>query len=60
MKISFSSFSYKENWLQIHGSLYSIPFSVEDLSTSLQEKDFTDVKPADELLVNPAFEFLHE
>ncbi|XP_004290008.1 PREDICTED: myosin-6-like [Fragaria vesca subsp. vesca] len=38
----------------------SIPFSVEDLSTSLQEKDFTDVKPADELLENPAFEFLHE
>ncbi|CAB4321685.1 unnamed protein product [Prunus armeniaca] len=38
----------------------SIPFSVDDLSTSLQEKDFTDVKPADELLEHPAFEFLHE
>lgn len=51
------NFSY---WLLKHASLYSIPFSVEDLSTSLQEKDFTDVKPADELLENPAFEFLHE
>ncbi|XP_050366509.1 myosin-6 [Argentina anserina] len=38
----------------------SIPFSVEDLSTSLQEKDFSDVKPAEELLENPAFEFLQE
>ncbi|XP_021806038.1 myosin-6-like [Prunus avium] len=38
----------------------SIPFSVDDLSTSLQERDFTDVKPADELLEHPAFEFLHE
>ncbi|XP_020213120.1 myosin-6 [Cajanus cajan] len=38
----------------------SIPFSVEDLSTSLQEKDFSDMKPADELLENPAFQFLNE
>ncbi|KAJ0110865.1 hypothetical protein Patl1_01663 [Pistacia atlantica] len=38
----------------------SIPFSVDDLSNSLQEKDFMDVKPAEELLENPAFEFLHE
>ncbi|XP_022953483.1 myosin-6-like [Cucurbita moschata] len=38
----------------------SIPFSVEDLSNSLQEKDFSGVKPADELLENPAFQFLHE
>lgn len=37
-----------------------IPFSVDDLSTSLQEKDFSDVKPADELLENPAFQFLQE
>ncbi|KAJ7972561.1 Myosin [Quillaja saponaria] len=38
----------------------SIPFSVDDLSTSQQEKDFSDVKPADELLENLAFQFLHE
>ncbi|XP_047179632.1 myosin-6-like [Vigna umbellata] len=38
----------------------SIPFSVDDLSTSLQENDFSDMKPADELLENPAFQFLNE
>ncbi|XP_043719718.1 myosin-6 isoform X1 [Telopea speciosissima] len=38
----------------------SIPFSVDDLSSTLQEKDFLDVKPAEELLENPAFQFLHE
>ncbi|XP_027935832.1 myosin-6-like isoform X1 [Vigna unguiculata] len=38
----------------------SIPFSVDDLSTSLQEKDFSDMKAADELLENPAFQFLNE
>ncbi|XP_027367065.1 myosin-6-like [Abrus precatorius] len=38
----------------------SIPFSVDDLSTSMQEKDFSDMKPADELLENPAFQFLNE
>ncbi|KAK8639453.1 hypothetical protein V6N13_137831 [Hibiscus sabdariffa] len=38
----------------------SIPFSVDDLSKSLQEKEFSEVKPADELLQNPAFGFLHE
>ncbi|KAG4188863.1 hypothetical protein ERO13_A08G192400v2 [Gossypium hirsutum] len=38
----------------------SIPFSVDDLSKSLQEKEFSEVKPADELLQNPAFEFLLE
>nr|CAD1830833.1 unnamed protein product [Ananas comosus var. bracteatus] len=38
----------------------SIPFSVDDISTSLQEKDFSDVKPAEELLENPAFQFLQE
>ncbi|XP_071738132.1 myosin-6-like [Rutidosis leptorrhynchoides] len=36
----------------------SIPFSVDDLSTSLQVKDFADVKPALELAENPAFLFL--
>ncbi|KAK7245275.1 hypothetical protein RIF29_40114 [Crotalaria pallida] len=38
----------------------SIPFSVDDLSTSLQLKDFSDMKPADELLENPSFQFLNE
>ncbi|KAJ9169698.1 hypothetical protein P3X46_017860 [Hevea brasiliensis] len=36
-----------------------IPFSIDDLSNSLQEKDFMDVDPAEELLGNPAFQFLH-
>nr|XP_027093883.1 myosin-6-like isoform X1 [Coffea arabica] len=38
----------------------SIPFSVDELSNALQVRDFLDVKPADELLENPAFQFLHE
>lgn len=38
----------------------SIPFSVDDLSNSIQVKDFSDVKPAAELFENPAFQFLHE
>lgn len=37
-----------------------IPFSVNDLSNSIQEKDFVDVKAAEELFENPAFQFLHE
>ncbi|KAI3469890.1 hypothetical protein Pfo_026553 [Paulownia fortunei] len=36
----------------------SIPFSVDDISSSLQELDFKGVKSAAELLENPAFEFL--
>ncbi|MQL71296.1 hypothetical protein Taro_003628 [Colocasia esculenta] len=38
----------------------SIPFSVDDISGSLQDKDFMDVKPAEELQNNPAFHFLQE
>ncbi|KAK4794857.1 hypothetical protein SAY86_012851 [Trapa natans] len=38
----------------------SIPFSVDDLSNSMLEKDFQDVEPAEELLHYPAFQFLHE
>ncbi|XXG90609.1 hypothetical protein AAC387_Pa12g2336 [Persea americana] len=38
----------------------SIPFSVDDLSNSLQEKDFSDVKTANELIDYPAFHFLQE
>ncbi|KAG8636839.1 hypothetical protein MANES_15G047900v8 [Manihot esculenta] len=38
----------------------SIPFSVEEVSNSLQENDFTDVTLPSVLLENPDFEFLHE
>ncbi|CAN4102059.1 unnamed protein product [Withania somnifera] len=38
----------------------SILFSIDEVSNSLQVKDFADVKPAIELLENPAFQFLHE
>ncbi|XP_047334223.1 myosin-6 [Impatiens glandulifera] len=38
----------------------SIPFSVDDLSTSLKEKDFTEMTTAAELLENPSFQFLEE
>ncbi|KAL7113224.1 hypothetical protein ACP275_04G048900 [Erythranthe tilingii] len=38
----------------------SIPFSMDELSSSLRVKDFFDVKPATDLLQNPAFEFLHD
>ncbi|GKV43006.1 hypothetical protein SLEP1_g50351 [Rubroshorea leprosula] len=37
-----------------------IRFSVVDLSNSIPLKDFLDVQPAEELLENPAFQFLHE
>ncbi|EPS72869.1 hypothetical protein M569_01887, partial [Genlisea aurea] len=37
----------------------SIPFSIDDLSTSMQVKDFIDVKPASQLAENPGFQFLH-
>ncbi|WOL13269.1 myosin-8-like isoform X2 [Canna indica] len=36
----------------------SIPFSVDDISSSLKLKEFSDVRPADELLENPLFHFL--
>ncbi|KAK8463508.1 hypothetical protein SEVIR_1G372100v4 [Setaria viridis] len=38
----------------------SIPFSVDDITNSVQEKDFSDMKPAEELLENPAFQFLQD
>ncbi|KAG0458638.1 hypothetical protein HPP92_021766 [Vanilla planifolia] len=37
-----------------------IPFSVEDLSESLHEKDFSSVQPAAQLLDNQAFKFLKD
>ncbi|KAB1219396.1 Myosin-14 [Morella rubra] len=37
-----------------------IPFSVDDISSSLQEKHFSNVKPPVELLKNPAFQFLQD
>ncbi|XP_073313049.1 myosin-6-like isoform X16 [Primulina huaijiensis] len=36
----------------------SIPFSVDDISKCLQDSNFRGVKPAVELVGNPAFEFL--
>lgn len=38
----------------------SIPFSVDEINSSVKEKDFSDVKPPAELVENPAFEFLQE
>ncbi|KAG6732379.1 hypothetical protein I3842_01G174300 [Carya illinoinensis] len=38
----------------------SIPFSVDDISGSLQEKHFSDVKHPAALLENPAFQFLQD
>ncbi|KAK4366137.1 hypothetical protein RND71_014017 [Anisodus tanguticus] len=38
----------------------SIPFSIDEVSESLQVKDFADVQPATELIENPAFQFLDE
>ncbi|ONK70923.1 uncharacterized protein A4U43_C04F2910 [Asparagus officinalis] len=38
----------------------SIPFSVDDISSSLQDKNFSDVKHPEELLENPAFQFLQD
>ncbi|RLN10008.1 hypothetical protein C2845_PM11G21890 [Panicum miliaceum] len=38
----------------------SIPFSVDDITNSMQEKDFSDMKPAEELVENPAFQFLQD
>ncbi|XP_010416014.1 PREDICTED: myosin-13 isoform X1 [Camelina sativa] len=35
-----------------------ISFSIDDLSSSMQDKDFAQVKPAEELVENPAFVFL--
>ncbi|KAF3500901.1 hypothetical protein F2Q69_00040633 [Brassica cretica] len=36
----------------------SISFLIDDLSSSMQDKDFVQVKPAEELVENPAFSFL--
>ncbi|XP_059632269.1 myosin-8-like [Cornus florida] len=38
----------------------SIPFSVDEISNSLKEKDFLNGKPAAELLEYPAFQFLQD
>uniref|UniRef100_A0A803LAF0 Myosin-6-like n=1 Tax=Chenopodium quinoa TaxID=63459 RepID=A0A803LAF0_CHEQI len=38
----------------------SIPFSVDDISGSMHSKEFVDVRPAEELLENLEFQFLHE
>ncbi|KAK4768747.1 hypothetical protein SAY86_026897 [Trapa natans] len=38
----------------------SIPFSVEDISSSFHSGNFSAVKPAADLLQNPEFQFLHD
>ncbi|XP_019178687.1 PREDICTED: myosin-6-like [Ipomoea nil] len=38
----------------------SIPFSIDELSDTLEVKDFAEVKPAEELLENPGFQFLQD
>ncbi|XP_017700885.2 myosin-6-like isoform X2 [Phoenix dactylifera] len=38
----------------------SIPFSVNDISSSVLDKSFSDIKPPQELLKSPAFQFLRE
>nr|GMD12224.1 myosin-6-like [Ipomoea batatas] len=38
----------------------SIPFSIDELFDTLQVKDFAEVKPAEELLENPGFQFLQD
>ncbi|EHA8589917.1 myosin-17 [Cocos nucifera] len=38
----------------------SIPFSVDDISSSVQDKSFSDIKPPKELIKSPAFQFLQE
>lgn len=38
----------------------SIPFSLDEISSCLEVKEFSDVKPAKELLENPAFQFLQD
>lgn len=38
---------------------FSMPFFFDDLSTSLQVKDFENVKPAAQLSKHPAFQFLY-
>lgn len=39
---------------------HSIPFSVEDITNSIEENDLLDVKPAEELVKKPAFQFLKD
>ncbi|KAL9256546.1 Myosin-7-like protein, partial [Drosera capensis] len=38
----------------------SIPFSIDDITGSMQERDFTGIKPPAQLLENAAFQFLQE
>ncbi|ONK63811.1 uncharacterized protein A4U43_C07F19190 [Asparagus officinalis] len=40
--------------------LSSMPFSIEDMTSTVPEKIFRDVPPVSELLENPAFQFLQE
>lgn len=38
----------------------SIPFTMEDISNCHQVKEFASVRPAEELMTDPAFQFLQD
>lgn len=60
LSVKWQSNSY-DFFLSLHVFLlHSIPFSVEDISSSFQPSDFSAVKPAAELLQNPDFQFLQD
>ncbi|KAE9590987.1 putative IQ motif, EF-hand binding, Dilute domain-containing protein [Lupinus albus] len=58
--MTMDSNSAQSDSFLIDDSSSIIPFSVDDLCKSLQLEDFSDLEPADELLENPAFQFLNE
>ncbi|XP_019424641.1 PREDICTED: myosin-6-like [Lupinus angustifolius] len=60
MLMAVDSNSAQSDSFLIDDSSSIIPFSVDDLCKSLQVEDFSDLEPADELLENPAFQFLNE
>ncbi|CAL0309813.1 unnamed protein product [Lupinus luteus] len=60
MLMAVDSNSAQSDSFLIDDSTSIIPFSVGDLCKSLQLEDFSDLEPADELLENPAFQFLNE
>lgn len=51
---------HPHNLLNIDFVKLSIPFTADEISNSMQEKDFTNVKPAIELADNPSFLFLKD
>ncbi|KAF5736685.1 myosin-6-like [Tripterygium wilfordii] len=60
MKVLMSDESNEDSSSFLLDDNSSIPFSLDEISSSLQEKDLSEVKPATELLENPAFQFLQD